>query len=237
MYQKWNDRFIKLALEVSKWSKDYKKVGCVIVNADTKKVLATGFNGMPQWFDDTNLHDLDSYDRGRMISHAEINALNTLDESNYNENLIMYITKPPCKWCSLSIVNSSINIKQIIYIPNSNLEFDIKYCVNESLDILSQNNIKLLQYNISPDETFKIVVSQWFNYTDFEKEILIDDINEFIYYTEDLVNNLDLYLETNTSYIDSLVDILNVYTYEKLLKFSKETGSTDPKLFLEWFDK
>lgn len=237
MYQKWNDRFIKLALEVSKWSKDYKKVGCVIVNVDTRKVLATGFNGMPQWFDDINLHGLDSYDRGRMISHAEINALNTLDKSNYNEDLIMYITKPPCKWCSLSIVNSSINIKQIIYIPNSNLEFDIKYCVNESLDILSQNNIKLFEYNILPDETFKIVVSQWFNYTDFEKEILIDDINEFIYYTEDLVNNLDLYLETNTSYIDSLVDILNVYTYEKLLKFSKETGSTDPKLFLEWFDK
>jgi deoxycytidylate deaminase len=78
MNTRWNDRFINLALEVSNWSKDHKQVGCVIVEQETNKVLSLGFNGMPSWFDDNNLHNIQSDQKGIVITHAEINALKLL---------------------------------------------------------------------------------------------------------------------------------------------------------------
>lgn len=236
MNVKWHNRFINLALEVSNWSKDHKQVGCVIVDSDTKKVLSTGFNGMPTWFEDYNLDTLESYDRGRIITHAEENALNTLGEEHYNKNLVMYVTKPPCKWCSLLISKSLINIKQIYYIKNTNKEFDKKYNIEESVQILKNFNIKIEELSYIPDYTFEIVISQYFNYTEFDHEILVEDISNFIFHTKTLINNLDIHFQKDTSYIDSILWIIRFFGYKNLLEFSITTNSVKPELFLKWFN-
>ncbi len=45
---KWDKRFLKLAREISTWSKDpSSKIGAVIVN-DERRILATGYNGFPR---------------------------------------------------------------------------------------------------------------------------------------------------------------------------------------------
>ena len=71
----WHDRFMSLAQEVATWSKDYKKVGAIIVDRDTNKVLSLGFNGMPHFYSDTYLTNLTSEEKAVMITHAEKNAL------------------------------------------------------------------------------------------------------------------------------------------------------------------
>ena len=48
---KWDQRFIRVAREVSSWSKDpSKQIGAVIVK--DKRILATGYNGFPKGIDD-----------------------------------------------------------------------------------------------------------------------------------------------------------------------------------------
>jgi len=47
MINKWHIRFLRLAREVSSWSKDPStKVGCVIVD-QSRRVVSLGFNGLP----------------------------------------------------------------------------------------------------------------------------------------------------------------------------------------------
>lgn len=137
----WNKRFIDLAVHFSTWSKDNPKVGCVIVD-NNNKVLATGYNGMPSWFNDENLLTIEE-DKPHMITHAEINALSCLSSDDYKKSLKMYITKPPCKPCAISILYSLVNIEQIYYLDNSSTHFMNKYKVEESLLLLRSNGIKV----------------------------------------------------------------------------------------------
>tara|TARA_B100000614_G_scaffold120032_1_gene107586 strand:- start:48 stop:251 length:204 start_codon:yes stop_codon:yes gene_type:complete len=53
MSEKWDRRFIDLALHISGWSKDPStKVGCVVVGED-REIRSTGFNGFPRGIDDS----------------------------------------------------------------------------------------------------------------------------------------------------------------------------------------
>ena len=48
MESKWDKRFMRVAREISSWSKDpSKQIGAVAVNSD-RRILATGYNGFPQ---------------------------------------------------------------------------------------------------------------------------------------------------------------------------------------------
>ena len=48
---KWDQRFLDLAREVSTWSKDpSRQIGCIAVR--DRKILATGYNGFPKGIDD-----------------------------------------------------------------------------------------------------------------------------------------------------------------------------------------
>ena len=53
MNEKWDRRFIDLALHISEWSKDPStKVGCVVVGED-REIRSTGFNGFPRGIEDS----------------------------------------------------------------------------------------------------------------------------------------------------------------------------------------
>ena len=143
----WSNRFIGLAAHVSEWSKDTTKVGCVITDSENR-VQATGYNGMPTWFDDDKLILLSDDDKGRMILHSEINALNCLDSSNFSKDLNMYITKPPCKWCALSIIHSQVNIKKIYSLQSDSEGFDKRYDTETSFNLLKESGIDLIFYKV-----------------------------------------------------------------------------------------
>ena len=51
---KWDERFLALAHHISLWSKDPStQVGCVIVDPLNRRVISTGFNGLPVGVEDT----------------------------------------------------------------------------------------------------------------------------------------------------------------------------------------
>lgn len=137
----WDNRFIALAQHVSCWSKDTTKVGAIIVD-DNNKILSTGYNGMPSWFKDDHLIDIESI-KPHMITHAEVNALNCLSPEHYNKNLTLYVTRPVCNVCASFITYSLVNINKIIFIESGSISFDNKYFIKDSISLLKSKNIEI----------------------------------------------------------------------------------------------
>ena len=79
---KWDTRFLQLAHEVAKWSKDPStKVGCVLVKG--KKVVSLGYNGLPIGVEDT---------------------LERLTDRD-----LKYVTFHPCSRCAAVLINAGIS--------------------------------------------------------------------------------------------------------------------------------
>lgn len=143
----WDLYFLNIAKQVSFMSKDPStKVGAVIVQS--KKILATGYNGFPAHIPDL----LDSYHnreiKYKLITHAEENALIQLKEYKTkltSDELTMYIYPlKPCKNCFLLIQKE--NIKRIITVKHIFENNICNICNNNCTSIrlkdqLSTNNI------------------------------------------------------------------------------------------------
>lgn len=77
----WDRRFLSLAKEVSTWSKDPStQVGAVLVNK-WRRVISTGYNGLPANQPDDPEKLLDRKYKITNIIHAEVNCLNNLTDN------------------------------------------------------------------------------------------------------------------------------------------------------------
>lgn len=71
----WDLRFLKLAKEISTWSKDPStKTGAVLVGLDNN-IVATGYNGFPRIIKDTPELLNNREEKLKRIIHCEMNAL------------------------------------------------------------------------------------------------------------------------------------------------------------------
>jgi dCMP deaminase len=115
---KWDQRFLSLASEVASWSKDPStKVGCVIVDPDTLRIMGVGYNGFPRGMcDHKELLDDRTTKYARTI-HAEVNAVLN---SQQTEGMVAYVTAPPCNNCALVLIQSGIN-RVVTRIPTKDL--------------------------------------------------------------------------------------------------------------------
>ena len=69
---KWDSRFLKLAREVSKWSKDPStQVGAIAVK--DRQILATGYNGFPKGIEDKEQTLNNRESKLRLKVHGEMN--------------------------------------------------------------------------------------------------------------------------------------------------------------------
>ncbi len=113
---KWHNRFIGLAREIAKWSKDPStQIGCVIVGPD-KEIRSTGFNGFPRGVDDNvdryELRDL----KYMLVCHAEENAI--MNAARIGTPLMgctLYCVWPPCTRCARGIAQAGISK---VVVPN-----------------------------------------------------------------------------------------------------------------------
>ena len=71
----WDERFLRLALHISEWSKDpTTRVGCVIVGP-SNEVRSIGFNGFPRGVNDDDPSRYDRPAKYMWTEHAERNAI------------------------------------------------------------------------------------------------------------------------------------------------------------------
>jgi dCMP deaminase len=119
MELKWQLRFMRLAKEISSWSKDpSSQIGAVIVN-DDRRILATGYNGFPKPVaDDMRLDDRET--KYPLIIHAEMNALlNALNSGVPVKGGTLFVYNLPiCSECAKNIAQSGISSVVMIY-PNT----------------------------------------------------------------------------------------------------------------------
>lgn len=104
----WHLRFLDLARQIATWSKDPSRgVGAVIVS-QSKQILSTGFNGLPQGIADhpERLVRPTKYD---LVCHAELNAILQCARNGVSPlGCTLYSTFSPCVQCALAVIQSGI---------------------------------------------------------------------------------------------------------------------------------
>lgn len=108
---KWDIRFMKMAMEVSSWSKDpSKKIGAVAVG-ENYRVLSTGYNGLPRGINDTDdrLNDRDV--KYKYVVHAEKNCIyNACLNGISLAGATLYVYGlPVCSECAKGVIQVGIN--------------------------------------------------------------------------------------------------------------------------------
>ena len=107
---KWDARFMRLAKEISTWSKDpSSQIGAVIVN-DERRILSTGYNGFPRGIEDTEERLNNKEEKYPRIVHAELNALlGALYNGVSVKDAILYVYGlPVCADCTKSVIQAGI---------------------------------------------------------------------------------------------------------------------------------
>lgn len=141
----WNEFFMGVAELAAKRSRDFNtKVGACIVK--DKKILSTGYNGMPRTCDNCNLpvcREADNWldTKYPYVVHAEINAiLNTASLADL-KGATLYVTLLPCNECAKAILQSGINT--IYYLDDKHPDDDIYIAAKKMFNL---SNIKLIKF-------------------------------------------------------------------------------------------
>ena len=111
---KWDQRFLDLAREVSTWSKDpSRQIGCIAVR--DRKILATGYNGFPKGIDDRRTRYIDREQKYHYVVHAEMNAIYNAAENGVSlKGSTMYIYGlPVCSECAKGIIQ--VGVKRVVW--------------------------------------------------------------------------------------------------------------------------
>jgi dCMP deaminase len=117
----WDQRYLKLAYEVSLWSKDpSSKIGAVAVGSK-RQVLAQGFNGFPRGLKDdfTRLHDRET--KYKFVVHAEMNVIYNATYNGVSlDGATLYVYGLPiCSECAKGVIQ--VGIKRVV-MPNQKID-------------------------------------------------------------------------------------------------------------------
>jgi dCMP deaminase len=137
---KWDGRYMDLALHVAGWSKDPNtKVGSVIVTQDNK-VLSLGYNGFPRGVADTD-ERLNNRDiKLQFVAHAERNAMDNVDAAL--KGCTLYCTLQPCVECAKSIIQRDIT-KVVCNVNLARKEYYDNF-VNYSVKMMEEAGIEVV---------------------------------------------------------------------------------------------
>lgn len=138
---KWDIRFLRLAREISGWSKDPStKVGSVITGPQNQ-VWSLGFNGFPQGvFDDTRGLGDRNYKLLRMV-HAESNALAFAERSIEGGTIYVYPFLP-CASCAGVIIQR--RLARVVTMNNFPERWETSF--NAAKDMFTQAGVSTSYY-------------------------------------------------------------------------------------------
>ncbi|XP_067664116.1 deoxycytidylate deaminase-like [Haliotis asinina] len=118
-YIDWETYFMAMALVCAKRSKDPKtQVGACIVNKK-KRIVGTGYNGMPDRCSDDKLpwgkgEGLE-WNKHLYVCHAEMNAILNRFSADL-KNCKIYVTLFPCNHCTQMIIQSGI--REVVFLSD-----------------------------------------------------------------------------------------------------------------------
>lgn len=124
---RWDARFLGLTCSIAAWSKDDKKVGCVLIR--DRRILATGFNGLPRGMRDDPARIEQKPFKRLCTVHAEANAIAFAADSGTSvRGADCYCTHPPCSQCAAALVQAGI--KRVVH-----FDISMSHWWRESLEV------------------------------------------------------------------------------------------------------
>ena len=118
---KWDSRYLRLAREVSTWSKDPStKIGAIAIGSKGQ-VLAQGYNGFPRGIYDGENRYINKATKYQYVVHAEQNVIYNATYNGVSlDNASLYVWGlPVCSDCAKGIIQ--VGVKRIVMdgsIPN-----------------------------------------------------------------------------------------------------------------------
>ena len=110
----WDKKYIRLAREISTWSKDPSTcIGAVAVG-EKGQLLAQGYNGFPRGIEDSEHRLNNREEKYKYVVHAEMNCIYN---ASYNgaklDGATMYVYGlPVCHECAKAIIQ--VGIKRVV---------------------------------------------------------------------------------------------------------------------------
>ena len=141
MTEKWDNRYLRLAREVARWSKDPSvKVGAIAVG-EIGQVLAQGYNGFPRGVNDVIERYEDRPTKYRYVVHAEANCIyNAAMNGTSLNNATMYVFGlPACNECAKAMIQ--VGIRRIVMPANQNVPEKWLHSCEESSQMLKEAGI------------------------------------------------------------------------------------------------
>lgn len=111
---KWDQRYIEMAQQVSRWSKDPStKIGAVAVDSK-KRILSTGYNGFPRGIEDTPERWNDREVKYKLVVHAEMNMIYNASYNGVSlDGSTLYVYGLPCcSDCARGIIQ--VGVKRVV---------------------------------------------------------------------------------------------------------------------------
>lgn len=142
---KWDRRFMRLAREISTWSKDpAAQIGAVIIR--DRRILATGYNGFPEGIEDTPERLNDKEQKYPRVIHGEMNALlNALNNGVSVRGSTLYVYGLPiCADCTKSVIQSGISRVVIPYAEMARVKWFMQW-VDISRPMFEEANIQITE--------------------------------------------------------------------------------------------
>lgn len=107
-YNKWDLRFLKLAKEISAWSKDPStQTGAVIIGSN-KEILSTGYNGFARGVDDNPERYSNRELKYKLVVHCELNAIIFADRDSLKGSTLYTWPFMSCSNCAKHVIQCGI---------------------------------------------------------------------------------------------------------------------------------
>ena len=113
----WDKKYIRLAREISSWSKDpSKQIGAVAIG-EKGQVLAQGYNGFPRGIEDTDDRLNHRQTKYKYVVHAEMNCIYnaTYNGVSLNGSTMYIYGLPVCSECAKGLIQ--VGIKRVVSTP------------------------------------------------------------------------------------------------------------------------
>jgi dCMP deaminase len=149
LINKWDRRFMELALHVAQWSKDPStKVGAVIVRPD-RRIVSIGYNGFPSGVCDHEERYAERAVKYKFVSHAERNALDNVSQDV--KGCTLYSTLQPCPECAKSIIQKGI--AEVVTIVDETRKELLDEFMNYSYIMFEEAKLGIYRYNDGTDKS------------------------------------------------------------------------------------
>ena len=166
----WNQRFLRMAREVSTWSKDPStQVGAVLVDP-LRRIVGLGYNGFPRGIEDDEQRLLEWEIKYEIVVHAEINAIHNATNTDLNSCLLYNYPLPPCSRCLSQMIQ--VGIKYVVSTPppkDANIRWKDNFKLAQSL--MAEVGICYCEVTLEDEDiiTFVKDTGAWEKYLEFEK--------------------------------------------------------------------